>query len=609
MAFSRLTGRLRDLWIGQPLALLVIAVVVPSACVLWFMNEAVRNQAEATERSVTDLYRTQLRLLRTRVNAGWETRATNLESRLTGNAPADFQKLVAAKSADAVVLAEKDGRPRYPSLAAWLGNHMPAAAEPASDARGDQAVVRELVRIGRRPEAIEALERLVRTRPPTLDAEGRSVAADAHLLLLSLLPATDSRRAPVLAQLTALVNDYERTSLPAAQRAFVMAELEAHGLSRASFPTFEAERLALTYLETGLPIGTNAGLRPTGIKDVWQMSSPSGKVVGLYRTATIKALNDEAIRPETSANLAFVSIAPGEATDDEAVAIGGALPGWSMTFVVRDPAAAGRQALLRGNFYVTVALLAIGVIAAVVVVVVGGVRRQAQMAALKTDLVSTVSHELKTPLASMRLLVDSLLEDGELDAAKTRDYLKLMAGENRRLTRLVENFLTFSKLERKRYQFAFTPTRAEDVVREALAALPEDRRETRAPQITIEPGVPDMVADGDALVTVLLNLLDNAYKYSPPDARIVVRVFRDRRFVVFAVQDNGIGIPAREHRRIFKWFYRVEQDGASITPGTGLGLSIVQAIARAHGGHVRMRSQPPHGTTFEVAVPVAASVT
>jgi signal transduction histidine kinase len=604
MALFWLTRRLRDLWIAQPVTLLVIAVVVPAACVLWFMNEAIRNQTALTERSMADLYRSQLRSLRGRVAAEWEARASSLDSGLTGNAQADFQRLVTTRATDAVVLTESDGRARYPSLAAWFGTDLPGTEWWAA-ARMHQAVIPELMQSNRRLEAIASLEVLLSQPLASKATPGRSVVADAYLLLLELLPAGDSRRTPAISALTALVNDYARTSLPSAQRAFVMGELAELGVDRASLPTLEAERLALAFLESEPTTRTSVGLRSTALDDAWQLSSPTGRVVALYRTETVKRVIDEVLHAGATANVAFASVAPGEATDDEAVLVGEALPGWSMTFVVQESVAAGQHALVRRNDYITAALLAIGLIAAAVAVVVGGVRREAQMVALKTDLVSTVSHELKTPLASMRLLVDSLLEDGDLNALKTREYLKLMAGENQRLTKLVENFLTFSKLERGRYQFTFSPTSAADVVRESVAALPEDRRNTRPPQITIEPGLPPLRADRDALVTVLLNLLDNAYKYSSLDGRVAIRVFRQRRAVVFAVDDHGVGIPAREHRRIFRWFYRVDAEGASAAPGTGLGLSIVRAIARAHGGHVRVRSEPTQGTTFEVAVPAA----
>jgi signal transduction histidine kinase len=119
----------------------------------------------------------------------------------------------------------------------------------------------------------------------------------------------------------------------------------------------------------------------------------------------------------------------------------------------------------------------------------------------------------------------------------------------------------------------------------------------------VAPDLPMVRADSDALGTALLNLLDNALKYTPADKRIGVRVFRDNGMVVFAVEDNGIGIPVREHRRIFRRYYRVDPRLSGETTGVGLGLSIVEFIVRAHGGTVSVHSESGAGSTFMMRVP------
>ena len=123
--------------------------------------------------------------------------------------------------------------------------------------------------------------------------------------------------------------------------------------------------------------------------------------------------------------------------------------------------------------------------------------------------------------------------------------------------------------------------------------------------IVIAPDLPLIRADEDALVTVLPNLVDNAWKYTPGEKRIAVRAYRENARVVFAVEDNGIGIAAREQKRIFRRFYQVDRRLARDAGGCGLGLSIVEFIVRAHGGAVRVQSQPGHGSTFSVALPEA----
>ena len=280
------------------------------------------------------------------------------------------------------------------------------------------------------------------------------------------------------------------------------------------------------------------------------------------------------------------------------------LPGWQLSFSLPDNAALDEIGRRRMASYLWAGYLVIAAMAFTGLLVGRSFRRHLRLAHLKTDLVAAVSHELKTPLASMRLLVDSLLEDEQLDPEKTRDYLQLIAGENLRLTRLIENFLTFSRIERNRQKFAFADTSPSDVVGAAVQAVRE-RFQPPVCQLNVEvgSGLPPLYADEDALVTVLLNLLDNAYKYTPGDKRISLHAFRQGDCVVFAVEDNGIGIPPAEHKRIFRRFYRVDQRLARETGGCGLGLSIVDFIVRAHGGSVRVESQSGAGSTFSVRLP------
>jgi signal transduction histidine kinase len=209
----------------------------------------------------------------------------------------------------------------------------------------------------------------------------------------------------------------------------------------------------------------------------------------------------------------------------------------------------------------------------------------------------------------MRLLVDSLLDDEHPDARKTREYLELIGKENLRLTRLIENFLTFSRLERNRQKFEFRVTQPGEVVRAALEASGE-RFQSAACKLDVEvvPDLPPVRADEDALVTVLLNLLDNAYKYTSTEKHIELRAFTREGRVVFAVEDNGIVIPPREQKRIFRRFYQVDRRLARDVGGCGLGLSIVEFIVRAHGGTVEVKSQPGNGSTFCVVLPVCGAI-
>ena len=280
------------------------------------------------------------------------------------------------------------------------------------------------------------------------------------------------------------------------------------------------------------------------------------------------------------------------------------LPGWQLSISIVDPRLVENAARGRMASYLWAGYLVIGAMAITGLLPGQSFRRQMRLARLKTDLVAAVSHELKTPLSSMRLLVDSLLADTEFDAKKTREYLQLVAGENLRLTRLVENFLTFSRIERNRQRFEFERIEPADIVASAAAVVRERLHGADDFKVDVEPGLPAIHADPDALLTALVNLLDNAWKYTRSEKRICLRAKREAGQVVFAVEDNGIGIAAREQKRIFRRFYQVDARLARETGGCGLGLTIVESIARAHGGSVRVASQVGAGSTFSLCLPV-----
>jgi signal transduction histidine kinase len=192
-----------------------------------------------------------------------------------------------------------------------------------------------------------------------------------------------------------------------------------------------------------------------------------------------------------------------------------------------------------------------------------------------------------------------------LDENTTREYLQLLATENARLSRLIDNFLTFSRLERNKFTFEFTRVRPHQIVEGAVAALGE---RAHAPGCTLESRVaadlPSIRGDVDALVTALLNLLDNAWKYSGDVKHIVLRTESRTGSVCFAVEDNGIGLTPREGKRVFRRFYQADQGLSRSAGGCGLGLSIVQSIVEAHHGSVRVESEPGRGSTFTIEIPV-----
>src|SRR5207248_3219336 len=204
-----------------------------------------------------------------------------------------------------------------------------------------------------------------------------------------------------------------------------------------------------------------------------------------------------------------------------------------------------------------------------------------------------------------RLLVDTLLNSQTLNPQTTREYLELIATENLRLSRMIDNFLAFSRIERNKYAFLFKETQPAAIAAAAAAAVAERLNTPGCRfELQVQDALPPIVADRDAMVTALVNLLDNAYKYSGEQKEITLAANANNGSVEFSVRDNGIGLPAREINRIFKRFYQVDQRMTRAGGGCGLGLSIVKFIVAAHRGRVRVESEPDGGSTCTIALAV-----
>ncbi|MHC4213851.1 MAG: sensor histidine kinase [Planctomycetota bacterium] len=223
---------------------------------------------------------------------------------------------------------------------------------------------------------------------------------------------------------------------------------------------------------------------------------------------------------------------------------------------------------------------------------------------LKNDFIATVTHELKTPLASMRVLVDTLLEGNYKEQHQATEYLQLIARENERLSNLIDNFLTFSRMERNKQAFDMlevSPTLIANRAAEAVRTKFEQGN--CAFDTAVDENLPTVLADQDAMVTALINLLDNSYKYSYDDKQIKLSVYAEVGSVCFRVADNGIGMSHRAIRRIFERFYQADQTLSRRAQGCGLGLSIVKFIVDAHNGSINLESKPNKGSVFTIKLP------
>jgi signal transduction histidine kinase len=249
-----------------------------------------------------------------------------------------------------------------------------------------------------------------------------------------------------------------------------------------------------------------------------------------------------------------------------------------------------------------------GVLVIVLILAAGGlagqaVNKQIKINKLKNDFIATVSHELKTPLASMRVLVDTLLEGNYRDQQQVQEYLELTSKENERLSRLIDNFLTFSRMERNKQAFEIIQTNPAVIARAAAGAVKTKFANGRCKfEVNISEDLPYVMADRDAMVTVLVNLLDNAYKYSYDDKNIMLRVYSQDGNVCFSVSDNGTGMSSRAMKKIFNRFYQVDRTLSRRAEGCGLGLSISKFIVDAHKGSISVDSKPGEGSTFTICL-------
>jgi two-component system, OmpR family, phosphate regulon sensor histidine kinase PhoR len=256
--------------------------------------------------------------------------------------------------------------------------------------------------------------------------------------------------------------------------------------------------------------------------------------------------------------------------------------------------------VLLGLFYTA---LAVGI-----VYTARALYQEARLSRLKTDFVSLVSHELRTPLTSIRMFIETLALGRVKDPAEVQDVLQLLSRETERLSALVDRVLDWSRLESGRKTYHREWCNPEAVVDAALDALRAHQvNEPVSIHRTVEEHLPELMVDLHAMAGALLNLIQNALKYTGTSKEIAVRARKDKRGVAIDVQDNGVGIAPKDRKKIFERFYRVDNLLTRRTEGSGLGLAIAKRIVDAHGGSITVHSEVGKGSTFTIHLPVEAS--
>ena len=249
---------------------------------------------------------------------------------------------------------------------------------------------------------------------------------------------------------------------------------------------------------------------------------------------------------------------------------------------------------------VVVALMLLGA-----VLIARDISRESETTRLKTEFVHNISHELKTPLTLIRLYGETLQRKENLTNEEKKDCYEIITKESERLSHLINNVLDFSRIETGRKEFDLKKGNLSEVIRDTLESYRYHLvKKGFVIHKDIATDLPEMNFDGEAIASVLINLLSNAMKFSPKEKEVTVKLFTDDGNAVLQVADKGIGISPKEVPKIFQRFYQSENKVVSETRGSGLGLTLVKHITEAHNGRIQVESEPGKGSTFSVILPI-----
>ncbi|MEO5804519.1 MAG: HAMP domain-containing sensor histidine kinase [Verrucomicrobiota bacterium] len=290
-----------------------------------------------------------------------------------------------------------------------------------------------------------------------------------------------------------------------------------------------------------------------------------------------------------------------------ATEIGPTLPHWEVSAYLLNPAKlqqAARKLIVSLGLIIGMLVLTIAIGGGLIF---GDLKRQAILARQKTDFVSNVSHELKTPLTSIRMFSDLLAEGRVEDEAKRRSYFNIITAETARLTRLINNVLDFSHMERGERKYNFLKCDFTTLVRETVEIYRPHVESNSFKLDLVLPDAPVFVSgDRDALSQIVVNLLSNAEKYSGNAKEISVEIAAEANAGILKVLDRGPGVPPGCERKIFEQFYRAHDSLSCGIQGSGLGLTLARQIARAHGGDVTYEPRHGGGSCFCLRIPKLA---
>jgi signal transduction histidine kinase len=619
--------------------LIGLAGILPSALVLWFASLAIRNEQLATAQVEEKAQQLYLNQIKSDLVRGWNALLEKTDKRIASEPPAAaFYDSVTGGGADGLIIFEaKDThRVTYPGLPrpadqsnsssvllsasvvlSESDRQLPAreqAKNLESQLASQFAVLAAAIQRHERDNAERAAQFILNNKEfeRCVDQNGRHTLSSIELFILENHESlSKSTFASALSRLTVRLNNYRFDLIPASQRRFLMnriSESTSHtSMSATIFPTMSAEFLSARFMETNNEFIAGPFLSRSTLEGVWQQRLPDGIGIALFTDDRIRKLIGEwlaAMDNPLAKHLQVVGVSDVNARQSAGteILLGDAFPGWRLRVVGAN---AGRHDASLARIYVALSVASIGLILLILFVVASMTLRRMALAHQKNTMVATVSHELKTPVSSIKLLVDTLLQDKVIRPDRVREYLHLISRENSRLSQLVENVLSFSRIERTKFTIEKQPLDIADLIREAIATFSlQAEISDRELIVEIAPDIPPYRGDGWALNRVILNLLDNAYKFSDPPRQIRVAARVERQSLLISVSDNGTGIREADLEKIFSQFYQADQKLSRNNEGCGLGLSIVKHIVNLHDGTIEVDSKLGEGSIFTIHLPL-----
>jgi len=283
----------------------------------------------------------------------------------------------------------------------------------------------------------------------------------------------------------------------------------------------------------------------------------------------------------------------------------GNFPDWFLEFYEQEQRLIETFLTSRRGIYFYMFLLIAGILIFGSILTIRTVSHELELAKMKSDFVSTISHEFKSPLTSIRQLAE-MLQAGRIPSEERRQkYYDVLLEQSERLSLLTENILNFAQMEEGRKEFEFKKVDIGTLLQEIVSTIQDRvRHEGFVIQTKIEKTLPSIEIDSAPITQAVANLIDNAIKFSGKTKKVVVSSFTESRYLVIAVKDFGIGIKKEEIDKVFERFYRGGDELTRMVKGSGLGLTLVKQIVEAHHGSVHVESEPGHGSTFSMRLPL-----